>query len=34
MLLRAIGYRLGNLTHVTNHRRLPTRLRRQGYVIP
>ena len=34
MLLRAIGYRLGTLTEVTNHRRLPARLRRQGIVIP
>ncbi len=34
MLLRAIGYRLGNLTEVTNHRRLPPRLRRQGLAIP
>ena len=34
MLLRAVGYRLGNLTHVTNHRRLPVHLRRRGITIP
>ncbi len=34
MLLRAVGYRLGNLTQVTNHRRLPDRLRRQGIEVP
>lgn len=34
MLMRAVGYRLGNLTAVTNHRRLPARLRRQGLAIP
>ena len=34
MLLRAVGYRLGTLTEVTNHRRLPARLRRQGIVVP
>ncbi len=34
MLFRAVGYRLGNLTEVTNHRRLPPRLRRQGIAIP
>ncbi len=34
MLMRAVGYRLGNLTAVTNHRRLPPRLRRQGLTIP
>jgi putative transposase len=33
MLLRAVGYRLGNLSHVTNHRRLPARLHRQGFTI-
>ncbi len=30
MLLRAIGYRLGNLASIENRRRLPGRLRRQG----
>lgn len=34
MLLRAVGYRLGNLTSVTNHRRLPPRLRGYGLTIP
>ncbi len=34
MLMRAMGYRLGNLWHVTNHRRLPWRLRCQGYAVP
>lgn len=34
MLFRAVGYRLGNLTGITNHRRLPPRLRRQGLAIP
>lgn len=34
MLLRAVGYRLGNLTSVTNRRRLPAHLRRQGITIP
>lgn len=31
MLLRAVGYRLGNLTALENRRRMPGRLRRQGY---
>jgi putative transposase len=31
MLLRAVGYRLGNLTAIENRRRLPLRLRSQGY---
>jgi putative transposase len=31
MLLRAVGYRLGNLTRLENRRRLPDRLRRQGW---
>ena len=34
MLLRAVGYRLGNVTEITNHRRLPPRLRRQGVAMP
>ena len=33
-LFRAVGFRLGNLTEITNHRRLPPRLRRQGLTIP
>jgi putative transposase len=31
MLLKAVGYRLGNLTRFENRRRLPDRLRRQGW---
>ncbi len=34
MLLRAVGYRLGNLTFVCQRRRLPARLRRLGITIP
>ena len=34
MLLRAVGYRLGNLTFVVQRERLPGRLRRQGITIP
>jgi hypothetical protein len=34
MLLRAVGYRLGNLTEVTIRKRLPIHLRRQGLAIP
>lgn len=33
MLLRAIGYRLGNRCAVENRRRLPARLRRQGLTL-
>ena len=31
MMLRAVGYRLGNVTTLENRRRLPGRLQRQGY---
>ena len=33
MLLRAVGYRLGNVCAVENRRRLPARLRRQGLTL-
>jgi putative transposase len=31
MLLRAVGYRLGNITNLENRRRFPDRLRREGW---
>ncbi len=34
MLMRAVGYRLGNITSVANRRRLPACLRRQGIALP
>lgn len=34
MLLRAVGYRLGNIDRVENRRPLPRRLRRQGLTVP
>lgn len=33
MLLRAIGYRLGNLTSIGIRRRLPAHLRRHGITL-
>ena len=33
MLLRAVGYRLGNVDRVENRRPLPVRLRRQGLSV-